>query len=73
VDSAQAHEAGAPVHLPKLVANPSLRQSTWRHFVTVDIDRHLGGPTFMRLGIQFYNTRDANRTCSCGHLLKFCW
>jgi len=24
------------------VANPSLRQSAWRHFVTVDVDRHLG-------------------------------
>jgi hypothetical protein len=30
---APAHEAGAPVHLHQMVADPSLRQSTWRHFV----------------------------------------
>ncbi len=56
------------------VVNPSLRQLTWLHFVTVDIDRHLGAvqPFVLRLRIQFYDTRNARRTYGYGHLLKFC-
>ncbi len=56
------------------VVNPSLRQLTWLHFVTVDIDRHLGAvqPFVLRLRIQFYDTRNASRTYGYGHLLKFC-
>jgi len=69
-----AHLPGrqVPSACTNLVADPSLRQSTWRHFATVDIDRHFGrGLTFMRLRIQFYNTRNASRTSGYGHLLKF--
>jgi putative transposase len=51
----------------------TLRQSTWRHCVTVCIARHFWeGLTFMQLAIQFYDTRNPSRTTGYGHFLKFC-
>jgi hypothetical protein len=52
--------------------NPSLRQLTWLHFETVEHRPPFKrGPTFMRLRIQFYDTRNASRTYGYDHLLKF--